>query len=137
VSTPLTNFVKETTNQVLIRTYETSAGAKILYTNYAQLEVGIDPIYQVGGLSIIEGEATSGFASDLIGTSTTGLNPNDGNPLKISSTGANKNIEFVLTFKNIKGNGLIFDKFVLSSKLCASNSGATFKYGIYNNSTSS
>lgn len=121
----------------MIRTYEANASAKILYTNYAQLEVGIDPIYQVGGLSIVEGEATSGFASDLIGTSTTGLNPNDGNSLKISSTGANKNIEFVLTFKNIKGNGLVFDMFALSSRLCGSNSNVTFKYGLYNNSTSS
>lgn len=117
----------------MIRTYETNSSAKILYTNYAQLEVGIDPIYQVGGLSIAEGEATSGFASDLIGTNTTGVTPNDGNPLKISSTGTNKNIEFTLTFKNIKGDDLVFDMFALSSRLRASTSGVTFKYAIYNN----
>ena len=137
ISTPLTNFTKDTTKQVLIRTYETNSSAKILYTNYAQLEVGIDPIYQSAGLSIEEGTATSGFASDLIGTNTTGVTPNDDNPLKISSSGENKNIEFTLTFKNIKGENLIFDMFALSSRLRASTSGVTFKYGIYNNSTSS
>ena len=121
----------------MIRAYETNSSAKILYINYAQLEVGIDPIYQSAGLSIEEGTATSGFVSDLIGTNTTGVTPNDDNPLKISSSGANKNIEFVLTFRNIKGENLIFDMFALSSRLRASTSGVTFKYGIYNNSTSS
>jgi len=114
---------------VLIRVYETASTSKILYINTVQLEVGVDPIYEPGNIEVVSSSNTSGFVSDLIGTNTTDVTPNDSNSLELTTTSDNQNIEFILTFKNFKS--LNVSDIMLTNKICASNSATTFKYSIY------
>ncbi len=99
------------------------------------MEVGIDPIYEPGNMSILSGEASSGFVSDLIGTSSTDITPNDNNALVLTSGGASSKIETVFVFKNIRSKYIA--SLAMTNKICFSVNNVTFKYSIYDNATSS
>jgi hypothetical protein len=130
----LTNFVKNDTKQVLLRVYETNSSAKVIYMNAAQLEVAVDPFYQPGGFELVSNSNTNGYVSDLIGTNTTDVTPDDGNSLELTTTANDQAIEAIFTFKNMRSTAV--DELVLTNEICASNSSTTFKYGVYDNNSS-
>ncbi|MDD3156348.1 MAG: hypothetical protein PHP14_02975 [Candidatus Pacebacteria bacterium] len=100
--------------------------------DYARLEVAIDPIYQIADINIVKGTADSGYVSDLIGTNTTNVNPVDSNYLKILSDEVDNNVEVEFTFKNVKGAGIVFDKFVYNYRLLSDDGYGTFDLSVYN-----
>jgi hypothetical protein len=102
--------------------------------NAAQLEVAVDSIYQPGGFELVSSSNTSGYVSDLIGTNTTNVTPNDNNSLELTTTANDQTIEAIFTFKNFRTNAI--DELVLTNEICASNINTTFKYSIYDNNSS-
>lgn len=118
---------------MLVRTLvtDTTAG-RSYYLDYVQLEVGIDPIYEPGGITIDAGTATSGFVSDLIGTNTTDVTPDDSAPLTIQMPSANNAASATFIFGNIE-NIDYNSNIVMANKIKVSNTALTFHYSVYNN----
>lgn len=131
ISTPLTNFVRSSDKRVLVRTFIADTASRSYNLDYVQLEVGIDPIYEPGDITINAGNATSGYVSDLIGTNTTGVTPDDSTPLTIQMPSSGNAADVAFTFKNVRST--MIDDFIISNRICVSNTGLNFKYGIYNN----
>jgi len=100
----------------------------------AQIEVAVDPFYQPSGFELVSSSSTSGYVSDLIGTNTTDVTPDDANSLELTTTANDQAIEAIFTFKNVRSSTI--DELVLTNEICASNSSTTFKYGVYDNNSS-
>ncbi len=137
VSTPLTNFIDASqNNRVMIRVYSTVASTTLHKLDWVQLEVAIDPNYEVGGYNIAAGSTPTGYISDLVGAVSTNLNASDNNSLTIPMPSAGNAADIQFTFNGVEtypGMNTI----LVSPEIKVSNVALTYSVYIrnYSNST--
>lgn len=138
VSTPLSNFIQAGNNRALIRIFSTASSSQTTYSiDNLSIEPAIDPFYEISALTINQGTANSQFVSDLVGaSSTSNVNANDSNRLRIDMTSVSTPIDLSFQFSNVRrytGANTI----LVNLDFCVSNVALTWQPQLYNFSTSS
>lgn len=132
VSTPLSNFVNAANKRVLIRASSSVSNTAQQLMDYAQLEVGIDPVYEPAGMTIANASTTlTGTISRLVGSVTPGVTPLDGIRLIVPMKAVSTSVDMYFTFKNVKpypgANSVL-----ISPTIQVSNVGLTVQPFLYN-----
>jgi hypothetical protein len=135
INTPLSNFIEPTNKRVLIRVFSTANSTTNLRIDFAQIEVAIDPFYEVAGFATSSAGATTNFISDLVGA-VSGPNASDNNKLTVPMPAANQPIDFYFSFKNVKTyQGM--NTILVVPEVCVSNTALTFDVYLWNFTTNS
>jgi len=103
ISTPLSNFIKSDTKEVRIRMFAATGSASYVhYLDSANLELAIDPVYEVGSFQKVAGGTTVNYVSDLIGAVSTSITASDDNRFTIPMPANSQATDVNFTFKNVK-----------------------------------
>ena len=136
INTPLSNFIEPTNKRVLIRVFSTVNSTTNLRIDFAQIEVAIDPYYEVAGFATSSAGATTNFISDLVGAAATNVNASDNVKLTIPMPAANQPIDFYFSFRNVKTyQGM--NTILVVPEVCVSNTALTFDVYLWNFTTNS
>jgi hypothetical protein len=136
INTPLSNFIEPTNKRVLIRVFSTVNSTTNLRIDFAQIEVAIDPFYEVAGFATSSAGATTNFISDLVGAAATNVNASDNVKLSIPMPAANQPIDFYFSFRNVKTyQGM--NTILVVPEVCVSNTALTFDVYLWNFTTNS
>jgi hypothetical protein len=136
INTPLSNFIEPTNKRVLIRVFSNVNSTTNLRIDFAQIEVAIDPFYEVADFATSSAGATTNFISDLVGAVSTGLNASDNVKLTVTMPAANQPIDFYFSFKNVKTyQGM--NTILVVPEVCVSNTALTFDVYLWNFTTNS
>jgi hypothetical protein len=136
INTPLSNFIEPTNKRVLIRVFSNVNSTTNLRIDFAQIEVAIDPFYEVAGFVTSSAGATTNFISDLVGAAASNVNASDNVKLTIPMPAANQPIDFYFSFRNVKTyQGM--NTILVVPEVCVSNTALTFDVYLWNFTTNS
>ncbi len=131
VPTPVSNFINTTNGRVLIRTYSTVNSTVQHRTDYAQVELAIDPIYEPASTTVTSAGTITNGIRHLIGAPYTTLSALDDTKMTIPMAAINTPIDVYFTFKNVRTyEGM--NTVLLSPEMCVSNTALTFAFYLYN-----
>jgi hypothetical protein len=130
VATPISNFISSS-GRVMVRTYSTVNSAVRHQTDYAQVEMAIDPIYEPADFATTSAGVITNGVRHLVGAPYTTLTPADNVRMTIPMPAINNPVDMYFTFKNVRTyEGM--NTVLLSSELCVSNAALTFAFYLYN-----
>ena len=131
ISTPLSNFASTTSSKrVIVRTYSTVNSVTAHQTDFAQLEVAIDPIYEPSGFATTTAATSSNFISDLVGAIGTTLTGSDGNKFTVYMAATSTPISFYFSFTNVKTLAGM-NTFLVQPEVCKNNTGLSFSISLW------
>ncbi len=136
VATPLTNFIDSTSGRVLIRTYSTVNSLVQHRTDWVQVEMAIDPIYEPAGFATTSAGTITNGIRHLIGAVSTNVNGSDNTRMTIPMPAINQPVDMYFSFANVNTyEGM--NSILISPEFCVSNTALTFAFYLYNFANSS
>lgn len=128
IATDLSNFIRSSDKRIMVRTYTVAGSTVVQKTDFAQVEVAIDPIYEIADWNKTAGGTTTGFLSDTIGAVNTGVTASDNNRLGVPNSAVSTPMDFYFIFKDVKAyTGA--NTFLFLSEMSVSNVDLT--WGVY------
>lgn len=132
LSTPLSNFIQPANKRVLIRFYSTVNSTTQLRIDFAQVEVGIDPVYEPAAISRL-----NSYSAAITNAGNSIINTTGSDNTKMTFTNAATNpVDVQFSMKNVKtysGENTI----LVRPEVCVSNVATTFNFAVYNFTTTS
>ncbi len=131
VATPVSNFINSSNGRVLIRTYSTVNSAVVHRTDYIQVEMAIDPVYEPADFATTSAGTITNGVRHLIGAPYTTVTGSDNVRMTIPMPSINNPVDMYFTFKNVRTyEGM--NTVLLSPEMCVSNTALTFAFYLYN-----
>ncbi len=128
ITTDLADFIRSSDKRIMVRTYTATGSSIVQKTDFAQVEVAIDPVYEIASLVKTAGGTTTNFLSDTIGAVNTGVTASDNNRLGIPNSAGSTPMDFYFIFKNVKPYAGA-NTFLFLSEMSVSNVDLT--WGVY------
>lgn len=136
IDTPLSNFIGDGSNNVLIRIYSSDNSTTQYNIDYISIDTGIDPVYEPAEVTSASGNFTN-YLSDLTGLPTsTNVNGSDSIKLRSDMPAINQPIDLTFIFKNVRtytgANTILF-----VPEVCVNNVALTFDFQLKDFNTNS